>query len=188
MTRLPVEFVGRIYAALRLRACERERHRARGQVLECAIIDESMFGTAATPEGAAQYWMFGFCGPTAGSPVFMCHVTDRTGDTLLPLIQEYAAPGAEVSSDGWKCYAALTGLGFKHHVVNHSESYVATDGTCTNRIEGIWGASKEWMLRHDYWNGLHREEYLQEWCCRYNLGRIDGHCAPLELCHRLLDE
>jgi hypothetical protein len=142
MTRLPVEFVGRIYAALRLRACERERHRARGQVLECAIIDESMFGNTASPEGVAQYWMFGFCGPTAGSPVFMCHVTDRAGDTLLPLIQEYAAPGAEVSTDGWKCYAALTGLGFKHHVVNHSESYVASDGTCTNRIEGIWGASK----------------------------------------------
>lgn len=61
------------------------------------------------------------------------------GEILGPLTQKHVAPGYIVHTDGWRAY-----LGYKDHVVNHSEEFVAPHGTHTQCIE----ASRRPMRRH----------------------------------------
>ena len=61
---------------------------------------------------------------------------------LLPIITEHIAPGTTIYSDSYRPYDVLGQHGYVHSTVNHTETFVAPDGTCTNNIERIWGEIK----------------------------------------------
>ncbi len=67
--------------------------------------------------------MFGLCDPSTQAALgYMQIVSDRTAQTLLPLIQQHARPGTEVHIDQWRTYsnvASLPNVG-SHATVNHS--------------------------------------------------------------------
>lgn len=45
--------------------------------------------------------------------------TDRSAETLLPIIQQWCLPGTIIVSDGWRAYGGLGELGFHHEIVVH---------------------------------------------------------------------
>ena len=72
--------------------------------------------------------------------VIVRQVEARDRATLLPIILENIAPGTTIYSDKWRPYDVLNALGqgYRRSAVNHTETFVAPDGTCTNNIERIW--------------------------------------------------
>ena len=86
-------------------------------------------------------WVFGGIDTTT-KKVVMFSVPDRRAVTLIPLIQRFIAPGTTVFSDEAAMYFRLNQLGYDHHTVNHTNEFVAADGTHTNAIEGFWGHMK----------------------------------------------
>lgn len=137
-------------------------------------IDESLFNRAKYHRGSAlrrpQMWFFGAVDcDTNRIAVDVCE--DRKRDTLTAMIQGMVAPGAEVWSDSWKAYQALTESGYNHRTVNHRFHYRDPDsGVHTNRIEGNWGAIKEFLRGLHVKCRAHTESYVHEYCFRRNVG------------------
>lgn len=77
----------------------------------------------------------------------------RDAGTLQDIIERHAEPGSIIHTDGWKGYIGTTDKGFQHRTVNHSEEFVAEDGTHTQRIESQWRALRRYFhqggKRHD---------------------------------------
>ena len=94
------------------------------------------------PPGATR-WVFGIVDTSTG----LCYiqlVTDRSAETLLPIIQRLVLPGTEIWSDMWPAYNKLASLGYTHKKVNHSKEFKnKIDGTCTNLIENQWKCCKQ---------------------------------------------
>jgi len=67
---------------------------------------------------------------------FVCG--SKSAKDVLPLIEFIAIPGATVETDGAAAYTQLAQRGFAWTWVNHSEQYVASDGTHTNNVEKYW--------------------------------------------------
>lgn len=65
-----------------------------------------------------------------------------TGKQLLQAIDRKVAPNATYFTDEFTAYRILDKLKRKHQVVNHSQTYVAEDGTNTNTIECFWSLVK----------------------------------------------
>lgn len=67
-------------------------------------------------------WVFGlYMSPTRFR--FLV-VEDRSGDTIIPLIQDNVRQGSTVVTNGWAGYNKLTMNGFVHDVANHSQHFV----------------------------------------------------------------
>ena len=83
-------------------------------------------------------------------------VSDRSEDTLLPIIQRHVEPGSTIYSDGWRAYCGLNDFGYHHFTVLHKYSfkkvYIQEDTReeveiHTNHIEGAWKHAKEHFRR-----------------------------------------
>ena len=105
------------------------------------------------------------------SRVLIWSVPDRTRTTLQPLITGNVVPGSTIHSDEWPPYANLAALGFVHMTVNHSDTFVAADGTHTNTIEGFWGNAKQYFKRMRGVNRPSLNSHLDE--VMYRLNRRD---------------
>jgi transposase-like protein len=114
-------------------------------------IDESKFGKRKYNRGhhGEGTWVFGGVeqryddqGNAFAGRFFAVTVANCKVETLLPLIQQYNAPGSVIFSDCWKGYCKISDLeeGYLHSTVNHSKTYKAADGTHTNTIESCWNA------------------------------------------------
>ena len=71
---------------------------------------------------------------------FLIFFDKRDPNTLLPLIEEYVAPGSIIQSDMWRAYNNINTLPvippYEHRVVNHAQNFVnPMDGTTTNHVE-----------------------------------------------------
>lgn len=67
-------------------------------------------------------------------------VQDRTGETLLPLIDSNIEKDSTVVSDEWTGYNRLYEHEYVHETVNHSENYVnLVTGFYTQAIERVEG-------------------------------------------------
>lgn len=88
---------------------------------------------------------------------------------IVPFVDNWIARGVEITTDGLASYRILGRMGFLHNTVNHSRHLVAPDGTNTNRIEGIFGATKRLMrdYKFRYTNVRRLDFFLAEWCFRY---------------------
>ena len=77
--------------------------------------------------------------PTAQNRGFVVPVDDRTRATLEPLIMQYIAPGSIINHDCWAPYDNIPNLPvnppYQERPVNHSQTFVAPNGTTTNHAE-----------------------------------------------------
>jgi transposase-like protein len=138
---------------------------------EIVEIDETQLGKRKYNVGriASTDWFFGVCDAEKGGRVYIVHVDQRDKRTLIPIIHSLVDQGTIIMSDGWASYDSLDEEGFPHLIVNHSIQFVEpTTGANTQRIESLWASLKGWMREHSYRWTAKREEYIQEWCWRYN--------------------
>lgn len=96
--------------------------------------------------GHRQQWMFGgICRET--KEVFMCLVPNRSGQTLIPIINRRVVAGSIIMTDQAAVYNMLRrpqhGL-WDHFTVNHSQNFVnPNDPTVyTNTLETTWRWAK----------------------------------------------
>jgi transposase-like protein len=125
-------------------------------------IDESKFGKRKYNRGhhVEGTWVFGGVerlydekGNAYAGRFFAVTVPDRTAETLVPLLQQYVAPGSIIFSDCWKGYCKISDLaeGYRHSTVNHSKTYKARDGTHTNTIESCWNGKFKKRIGNQYY-------------------------------------
>ena len=115
-----------------------------GKIVE---IDESLYVKVKHWKGKdmrkEQVWVFGMLDRKTGKIYFEL-VKKRDADTLLKIIYDHVLPGTQLHSDCWKSYERIKDLNkeYIHKKVNHSVTFIAPDGTHTNRIESLWNKSK----------------------------------------------
>ena len=121
-------------------------------------IDESVFGrkiknNKGNPRTGRKIWIVGIM-ERDSKKLILYPVKNRSADTLLPIIQKHVSPGSTIYTDGWRGYANLPniGLGYKHYLVNHSNTFKAVYENAetgdivnvdTNKIEGAWSHAKK---------------------------------------------
>ncbi|XP_038047285.1 uncharacterized protein LOC119721326 [Patiria miniata] len=130
-------------------------------------IDESKIGKRKYYRGhqVEGQWVFGGIEEDSRE-CFIVTVEHRDEATLLPLIQEWIAPGTTIISDCWKAYINLPKYGYTHETVNHSKEFVNKDGSHTNKIEGHWRQMKTNLSTHGR-RKHHYASYLAEFLYRY---------------------
>jgi transposase-like protein len=134
-------------------------------------IDESQFGKRKYNRGRMNRtdWVFGICDKTPGGRVYMTCVERRDRATLLPIIAKYVDHDARVYSDEWAPYNALNRQGRFHLSVCHKHNFVDPETLAdTQRIESLWASCKSWLRARHYRCQAFRNEYVAEWCWRYN--------------------
>ncbi|KAL7394921.1 hypothetical protein ABVT39_007000 [Epinephelus coioides] len=106
-------------------------------------------------------WVFGMLGVKENSRRPILRLVERRNRAhLVPLITQHVQVGSNIISDQWRAYRVLPALGYVHHTVNHSRSYVdPLTGAHTQHIERAWRTYKEkiWRLR-----GNRTESLLQD--------------------------
>ena len=110
-----------------------------GRIVE---IDEAKFGKRKYQRGRIVQgsWILGGVERHSNKCFLaICPFNRRNESTLLPIIQNYVAPGTTIITDKWKAYINLQNHGYVHLDVNHSQNFVDPEsGAHTNRIEGTW--------------------------------------------------
>lgn len=101
----------------------------------------------------------------------MTYVVANNGrKTLLPIITKNVAQVSIVSTDEANIYQPLTGMGYTHGTVKHSEDEWVKGDTHTNTIEGFWGHFKNSIRgTHRSISRQHMQKYLVEFEFRFNL-------------------
>lgn len=98
-----------------------------------------------------------------------CHIIQKADKrTLMPIVRLVVEPGSTVLTDKWRGFTDLGLDGYTHQSVNHSEEYVAKDGSHINGIESFWSFAKR---RTSKFNGIARttlELHIKECEFRYN--------------------
>ena len=118
----------------------------------------------------------------ASNSLILYPVSDRTADTLIPLIQCHVAPGSTIYSDVWSAYCNLNALGYRHFTVLHKYSFkkvYVKEGTeekvtvHTNQIEGAWKHAKLHFRKMAGTHGSQFEGHLAEIMWRsWNKGQL----------------
>lgn len=123
-------------------------------------LDESLFGRKikyrrGNPHLGLRIWIFGMIERSTNT-IILYPVSDRTKETLIPLIQCHVSSGSTIFSDGWSAYCDLNSLGYDHftvlHKYNFKKVYIKQDTNervvChTNRIEGAWKHAKDYFRK-----------------------------------------
>lgn len=104
-------------------------------------IDESKFGKRKDNRGhqVEGVWIVGEVERTEERKLFLTTVPDRSAETLLAVIKKFLRSGSIIHTDCWAAYNRLAeqeDYELVHRTVNHSEGFIAPDGTHTNTIEG----------------------------------------------------
>ena len=91
-------------------------------------IDESLFGKKCkhhrgNPHTGLKCWVFGMV-ERLSNKLLLFPVTDRTQDTLIPIIKKFVKVGSKIFSDGWSSYCDLNEFGFQHFTVIHKQSFI----------------------------------------------------------------
>lgn len=123
------------------------------------LAEDYIFGRVVGP------WVFGLYASPTRCRFYV--VGDRSGDTLLPLVQENVVQDSTVVSDEWAGYNRLADKGYIHETVNHSKNYVNPEtGFHTQAIERVWKEAKFWLQRARH-AGPYLQNHLDEvsWRC-----------------------
>lgn len=108
-------------------------------------LDESKFGKRKYHRGhrVEGVWVFGGVEISEERKMFAVVVDKRDSVTLNELILKHVLPGSIVITDGWKGYCLFKDNSlYMHHWVNHSISFINSEGYHTNNIEGTWNGMK----------------------------------------------
>jgi len=101
-------------------------------------IDESLFGKKQKyhkGRPTKKVWIFGMV-ERGTRKTYFTPVTDRSANTLLPIIKAKVKTGTMIHHDDWAVYRHLHEEGFRHDTVVHTREFVSKTGACTNAIEG----------------------------------------------------
>lgn len=97
------------------------------------------------------------------------HIIKRNDKrTLTPIVRLVVEDTATVYTDKWRGFSDLKLDGYTHKSVNHSEEYVAKDGSHINGVEAFWSFAKR---RLGKFNGIARTTlplHIKECEFRYN--------------------
>ena len=119
-------------------------------------VDEALIGRRKYNRGRVVpgTWVVGLVDDQGDMRLEICPV--RNIDSLTDIIARHVHRGSDIHSDCWRGYSTdrLEWAGFTHHKVNHSEEFVAEDGTHTQRIESQWRV----LRRHFGPGGIPREK------------------------------
>ncbi len=107
--------------------------------------------------------------PKGYGRVRMRPVSDASGDSLVPFVQEMVKPGATIYTDGWGAYNDLPKCGFKHkkNVLSDSDDPAHVSLPGVHRIASLF---KRWMLgtHQGSFDPEHLRAYLEEFTFRFN--------------------
>ncbi|XP_033121683.1 uncharacterized protein LOC117120726 [Anneissia japonica] len=112
-----------------------------GSIVE---IDESAFAKRKYNRGrmVPEKWVFGAY-EAARKRGVMVMVDRRDAVTLMPVINQWIAPGSIIWSDMWAAYNQIPNQGFQHGTVNHTHHFVDPNtGVTTNHAEAMWSRAK----------------------------------------------
>lgn len=109
-----------------------------------------------------------------GGNVYVHIVKRMDARTLIPVVRLVVEDTATVYTDQWRGFSDLKLDGYTHRNVNHSEEYVARDGSHINGIESFWSFAKRRIRK---FNGIARTTlplHLKECEFRYNHDDMAG--------------
>ena len=134
-----------------------------GEIVE---IDESKFGKRKYHRGKRVdgVWVFGGIDRRT-KRCFLQTVTNRSAETLIPIIIANIKPGTTIMSDCWKAYSKIKEEGYLHSTVNHSIEFKSSEGACTNTIESTWNAVKKSLPKFGTRKDMY-DTYFAEYCIR----------------------
>ncbi|XP_054091174.1 uncharacterized protein LOC128922869 [Zeugodacus cucurbitae] len=138
-------------------------------------IDESKFGKRKYNKGrrVEGHWVLGMVEDGSDDlRLEVCPENVRSAEVLIPLIRKHLAQGTTIHTDCWKAYDCLSGHGYEHRRVNHSDPdnpFVAKDGTHTQRIESQWRVIKKFFVRDNYNNPENFTDFIMEYTWRKNI-------------------
>ena len=119
---------------------------------------------------AQEIWVFGNWVWYFG---VMVTVSDRSAQTLLPIMQRHLRSGTIVHSDSWAAYRNVQQLApvVQHNMVNHSLNFVdPVTGVHTQNVESYWNRVK---TKFKGMKGVHQEmltSYMDEFMWRERHG------------------
>ncbi|MEO5943746.1 MAG: IS1595 family transposase, partial [Ferruginibacter sp.] len=95
-------------------------------------------------------------------------ISDRTKETLLPIIYENVKPDAILMTDELLAYNSLSKR-YEHHSVNHSAKQFVNAMAHTNGIENFWSHLKRGIdgIYHSI-SKEHLQSYVNEFVLRFN--------------------
>jgi transposase-like protein len=95
-------------------------------------------------------------------------ISDRTKETLLPIIYENVKPDAILMTDELLAYNSLSKR-YEHHSVNHSAKQFVNAMAHTNGIENFWSHLKRGIdgIYHSI-SKEHLQSYVDEFVLRFN--------------------
>lgn len=103
-----------------------------------------------------------------GGNVIAKVITDRTKETLIPIIKENVAPDSVLMTDELLAYKALDEY-FEHHSVNHSAKQFVNGMAHINGVENFWSHVKRGIdgIYHQI-SKEHLQAYIDEFSLRFN--------------------
>lgn len=107
--------------------------------------------------------------PKGFGRVRMRHVSDASGNSLIPFVRDMVEPGAMIHTDGWSGYNDLSKYGYERKKVALSDSgdpaHVSLPGV--HRIASLF---KRWILgtHQGSFDPEHLQAYLEEFTFRFN--------------------
>lgn len=134
-------------------------------------VDEALIGRRKYHRGRVveQTWVLGMIDEDGELRLEI--VDKRDADTLRVVIERHVQGDSVIHSDCWRGYNSLAQRGWYHHTVNHSNEFVAEDGTHTQQIESQWRA----MRRKFSAGGIRKEDigdHLVEYMWRRECRRL----------------
>ncbi|CAM1328181.1 Uncharacterised protein r2_g3727 [Pycnogonum litorale] len=142
-----------------------------GQIV---YIDESVVLKRKYNRGrlVSEKWAFGIFDGTFKKG-FCQLVSDRSRNTLIPIILSHVRPGSIIYSDQWAAYSNLgnlPGSPYVHKTVNHSRYFVDPQtGACTNAVEAYWSRIKRYLRQINSMGSANLAQHLDTfmWLERY---------------------
>ena len=148
------------------------------EIDECGIGGQSYYKHASkktkNEEGATvsnKASIIGF--RERGGNVIAKVVTDRTKETLLPIVYETIEPNTILMTDEYTGYNDVAAY-FEHYTVNHSAKQFVNEMAHTNGIENLWSHLKRGIdgIYHQV-SKKHLQAYIDEFILRFNTRKFN---------------
>ncbi|XP_043192983.1 uncharacterized protein LOC122365643 [Amphibalanus amphitrite] len=133
------------------------------------VVDETVLGHRryhrGQPIARETCWVLGMYEVETKTGILE-FIPNRKREEIVPRIVSKVELGSEIHTDERRSYASLTAAGYIHKTVNHSQTFMAPDGTHTNHVLAYFSRVKQ-LLRRKNVKGVDRiSSYLDEFMWR----------------------